>query len=113
VTPYAAYRLKLQSSFCPTANSVDKQSVACKSYDITTQMKGASDDQKKKLMVQKMDLYKVAATKSAEERKQAAAEANALYTRMYANFCTKQKKTTEPVCSNSLMQKMYGGPAKA
>ena len=74
-----------------------------------TKMKTASSDRKKRLFTQKTELFKAAANRTTEERKKAGAEAKALYTRMYAKFCTATKMTSEPACSNELMKKMYGG----
>merc|ERR1719506_616327 len=106
-TPYAAYRAKLQSSFCPTAQGTDKETVACKSWSITEQMKKASADEKKKLTEQRLAMYREVGKKTEEEKKAAGLAAKALYTRMFAGYCTGDK-STDPLCVNALMRKMYG-----
>jgi len=109
--PYAAYRLKLQSAYCPTASPEDKLSTACKSYEISRQMRSASAEQKKALTDQRTKMFQEVSTKSEAEKKAAGAAAKALYTRMFAHLCTGSKVNSEPACTDNLMKKMYGGPA--
>merc|ERR1711988_1066980 len=112
-TPFASYRLKYQSSFCPTASEADKQTLPCSLWSISKSMKTASEEQKKELMAKRAALYKAASSgKTEEEKKKATADAKALYSRMYAMYCTAEKASTDPACTNELMKRMYGSKKK-
>merc|ERR1719240_882652 len=111
-TPFASYRLKLQGAYCPSAPDTDKSSLACKTYALTKEMRAASEEQKKSLMAQKMQLYRDANAKSETEKKAATVAAKTLYTKAYAKYCVGTKLTSDPVCTNDLMKKMYGHPGK-
>merc|ERR1711988_1240973 len=67
---------------------------------------------KKSLMAQKMQLYRDANAKSETEKKAATVAAKTLYTKAYAKYCVGTKLTSDPVCTNDLMKKMYGHPGR-
>lgn len=110
--PYAQYRLKLQEAYCPTADKTDKASLACKSYAISKQMKGATEEMKKQLIARKQKLYADEGRKTDEEKKQTTHAAKELYTKAFAKYCVGTQTTSDPVCTNLLMKKMYGPQKK-
>lgn len=104
----AAYRYKLAQSFCPEADAADKALLACRNYEISRQMKAASNEaEKKKLSEARKSLYSAAAAKPESEKKTAAAALKGFYVKAWRRFC--QDNALNEVCSSELMKKMYGG----
>lgn len=110
-TPYTAFRLKLQASYCPLATAAaEKDSLTCKAYEIAQKMKAAkSEEEKKVLTADRLKLFYDSGKRSEEDKKAAAVAAKALYTKMFAGYCT-GSKAAEALCTNELMKKLYGGP---
>jgi len=104
-----AYRYKLAQAVCPTADATpfEKELLACKNYEISHKMKGASEELKKTLGEARKALYTAAAAKPAEEKKKGAAAHKVFYTKAYAKYCATH--ATTDTCTNEVMKKMYSG----
>ena len=70
----------------------------------------ASEEEKKTLVARKLKLYQEAAKRSEADKSAATAAMKVLYTKAYGMYCTPAKITTDEVCTNALMKKMYGKP---
>jgi len=111
--PYNEYRLKLQEAICPHAEPAEKETLACRSYAITKQMKATTSPEAKKALAQKkVNLYQAAEKKSDADKKTSTQALKALYTKAYAKYCTSSRIKTDDACTNPLMKRMYGGIAK-
>ena len=111
--PYNEYRLKLQEAYCPHAEPAEKETLACRSYAITKQMKATTSPETKKSLAQKkLNLYQSADKKSDADKKTATQALKALYTKAYARYCISSRIKTDDACTNPLMKRMYGGIAK-
>ena len=114
-SPYAEFRYKLASAFCPTATGEDKASMACQSFALTKKLKEATDpEEKKRLLGVKKKLLGAMQQQTAtdEEKKKTMMMARARYTKFYAAYCTGDRATSDDACTNTLMKKLYGPKAR-
>jgi len=110
-TQYNAFRAKYLGAFCPTASAEDKVKPPCKMHDITQKLKTATEAEKVHLAAERTKISDAAKNRT-EEQKKAQSKVNMmLYKKMYAAYCTPDKKDTDAACTNALMKRIYGPSA--
>ena len=110
---HSAFRYKLSAAYCPNADAVEKELLACKNFAIGSKMKSVKDEtEKKALSEERKKLYAAQGSKSAEEKKASAMAHKALFTKAYALFCSKASHAQQETCTNEEMKKLYSGAKK-
>ena len=106
---YKEYRTVLQDVICPTATGEDTESPQCKSHVIRQEMKKATTQEAKSLLMKRQaDLWANTSTAF----KAANAKKDLLYKKAFKKYCGRASKASSALCTDPHMIQSYGASAK-